>query len=68
MTAQVKLALMFHRSTSAVSTKVETKNGAVTVSGVAKNDAEKDLVSKLAADIKGVKSIKNEMTTEKKTS
>jgi hyperosmotically inducible protein len=62
ITAQVKLALLFHRSTSVIKTKVETKNGIVTVSGVAKNSAEKDLVGKLVNDIKGVKGLKNEMT------
>lgn len=62
ITAQVKLALLFHRSTSAIKTKVATKDGIVTVSGVAKNAAEKDLVSKLVNDIKGVKVLKNEMT------
>jgi hyperosmotically inducible protein len=62
ITAQVKLALLFHRSTSVIKTKVGTKNGIVTVSGVAKNSAERDLVGKLVNDIKGVKSIKNDMT------
>jgi osmotically-inducible protein OsmY len=62
ITAQVKLALLFHRSTSAIKTKVETKNGIVTVSGAAKNSAEKDLVGKLVNDIKGVKGLKNEIT------
>lgn len=65
ITAQAKLALMFHRSTSAIKTKVETKDGFVTVSGVAKNSAEKDLVSKLVKNIKGVKSLKNSMTISK---
>ena len=62
ITAQVKIALLFHRSTNVIKTKVETKNGVVTLSGVAKNGAEKDLVAKLVNDIKGVKSIKNEIT------
>jgi hyperosmotically inducible protein len=62
ITAQVKLALLFHLSTSVVNTKVDTKNGIVTVSGVAKNSAEKDLVGKLVTNIKGVKSLKNKMT------
>lgn len=62
ITAQVKVALLFHRSTSVIKTKVITKDGVVTVSGIAKNGAEKDLVSKLINDIKGVKALKNEMT------
>jgi len=62
ITAQVKLALLFHRSTSALKTKVDTKKGIVTVSGVVKNGAEKDLVDKLVNDIKGVKGLKNNLT------
>ena len=60
--AQVKLALLSHRSTNAIKTVVESKDGVVTLKGVAKNSAEKDLVNKLVNDIKGVKSVKNEMT------
>jgi osmotically-inducible protein OsmY len=62
ITAQVKMTLMAHKSTSAMKTKVETTNGVVTVSGVAKNDAEKALVSKLLNDINGVTSVVNNMT------
>ena len=64
ITAQVKTALLFHRSTSALNTKVETTHGVVTLSGKAKNAAEKDLVTKLVDDIKGVKSVQNRMTIE----
>ena len=64
ITAQVKMALLFHRSTSAVNTKVETNNSVVTLSGKAKNTAEKDLVTKLVEDVKGVKSVNNQMTVE----
>lgn len=62
ITAQVKLTLLNHRSTSALNTTVTTKRGVVTVGGKAKNAAEKDLVTKLVKDIKGVKSVKNQMT------
>ena len=62
ITAQVKVALLFHRSTSALNTKVETKNGVVTLSGKAGNAAEKSLTTKIVNDIKGVKSVKNRMT------
>jgi len=64
ITAQVKMMLLFHRSTSAVNTKVETNNSVVTLSGKAKNTAEQDLVTKLVEDVKGVKSVKNQMTVE----
>ncbi len=64
ITAQVKTALLTHRSTSSVKTKVETRNGVVTLTGIAKNAAEKSLVTKLVDDIQGVTSVKNEMTVE----
>ena len=62
ITAQVKLALLSHRSTSFINTTVGTADGVVTVSGVARNLAEKTLVAKLATDIIGVKSVVNNMT------
>jgi osmotically-inducible protein OsmY len=62
ITAQVKITLLLHRSTSALNTTVATKRGVVTVGGKAANTAEKDLVSKLVDDVKGVKSVKNRMT------
>ena len=64
VTAQVRSALSSHRSTSAVSTVVTTRDGEVTLTGIAKNSAEKALVSKLVKDIHGVSSVKNEMTVE----
>ena len=64
ITAQVKSSLLSHRSTSALKTKVATDNGVVTLSGKAKNAAEKDLVTKLADDIHGVKSVVNNMTID----
>ena len=64
ITAQVKMVLLFHRSTSVLNTKVTTKYGVVTLSGKARNAAEKDLVSKLVNDIKGVNTVENEMTIE----
>jgi osmotically-inducible protein OsmY len=62
VTAMVKMTLLYHRSTSAVSTSVTTKRGVVTLSGKAKNKAEKNLVTKFVTDVKGVKSVKNRMT------
>lgn len=61
ITGQVKMALLAHRSTSAINTKVRTENGVVIVTGKAKNAAEKALVTKLISDIDGVKSIRNDM-------
>jgi osmotically-inducible protein OsmY len=62
ITAQVKSSLLSHRSTSALKTKVTTNDGAVTISGEAKNAAEKSLVTKLVSDIVGVSGVVNNMT------
>jgi osmotically-inducible protein OsmY len=64
ITAQVKAALLSHHSTSALKTKVQTTDGVVTLNGVAKNAAEKSLVTKLVTDINGVDSVVNNMTIE----
>ncbi len=61
ITAQVKGALGAHRSTSAIKTQIETRDGVVTVEGKANNEAQKALVSKLVNDIKGVKGVDNKM-------
>ena len=62
ITAQVKSSLLSHHSTSALHTTVSTTDGVVTLSGIAKNDAEKSLVTKLVTDINGVTSVINNMT------
>ncbi len=64
ITAQVKTTLMLHKSTGAIRTSVTTNNGVVTLSGQAKNDAERDLVTKLAEDVEGVNNVVNKMTIE----
>lgn len=61
ISAQVKYALLTHRSTSALRTEVATRNGIVTLGGQATSSAEKDLVTKLARDVKGVQSVNNQM-------
>ena len=62
ITAQVKSSLLSHHSTSALKTSVSTADGVVTLSGIAKNAAEKSLVTKLVTDINGVNSVINNMT------
>ena len=64
ITAQVKMSLFTHHSTSSAKTKVETRDGVVTLTGIARNASEKTLVTKLVDDIQGVTSVKNEMTVE----
>ena len=61
ITAQVKLSLLSHPSTSALKTKVETTDGVVTLTGVAKNATEKTLVTKLVAEVIGVSNVVNNM-------
>ncbi len=65
ITAQVKYALLSHKSTSAVKTSVNTIDGNVIVSGEAASDAEKDLVTTLAKSVRGVQSVDNNMTVRK---
>ena len=64
ITGLAKMTLLYHRSTSGLNTSVATKNGVVTLSGKAKNAAEKDLATKYVNDVNGVKSVKNQMTIE----
>ncbi|CAM3139834.1 BON domain-containing protein [Rariglobus hedericola] len=64
ITSQLKYALLSHKATSALKTKVTTNDGVVTITGVASSDAEKSLVTKLAQDVRGVKSVNNEMTVK----
>jgi len=64
ITSQVKYALLTHKATSAVKTKVVTADGVVLVTGEAANEAEKSLVTKLAKDVRGVTSVSNNMTVK----
>ena len=62
ITTKVKTALLFHRNVSATGTTVYTKNGIVTLQGVADSMAAKELTTEYAKDIDNVKEVKNEMT------
>jgi osmotically-inducible protein OsmY len=62
ITAQVKVALMLDRLTNSSKTTVKTTDGVVTLTGQAATKAERDQAGKVANDIKGVKSVKNQMT------
>ncbi len=59
---KVKTALMFHANVNAFKTKVDVKEGIVTLTGEAASQAQKDLTTEYAKDIVGVKGVKNEMT------
>lgn len=64
ITAQVKMTLLLHGSTSAIRTSVTTKDGVVSVSGKAQNSAEIDLVTKLVEDVEGVSNVINTMSVD----
>jgi hyperosmotically inducible protein len=64
ITSQVKFALLSQKSTSALKTKITTTDGVVRVTGDASSDAEKSLVTKLASDVRGVRSVTNDMTVK----
>ena len=64
ITALVKTTLLYHRSTSALKTTVETKEGVVKLGGKASNVSEKELATKYVADVHGVKMVVNHMTVE----
>lgn len=62
VTALVKASQFAHLSTSTITTKVATKEGVVTISGVAKSAEERKHITKLATGIRGVEKVVNEMT------
>jgi hyperosmotically inducible protein len=64
ITAQIKLALLFNKATSAVHTKVHTDNGFVTLAGTAKSQAERDLATRIVKNVEGVRRVRNQMTVE----
>lgn len=64
ITGLAKMTLLYHRSTSALNTSVTTNKGVVTLTGKAKNAAERDLATKYVSDVNGVKRVKNRMTIE----
>ncbi len=61
LTGKVKAALAGHRATSAFNTDVDTERGAVTLHGTADSAAERDLAEKVVRDVKGVRSVDNQI-------
>jgi hyperosmotically inducible periplasmic protein len=55
---------LYHRSTSALNTTVETKGDVVNLGGKAGSGAEKDLATKLVSDVYGVKKVVNNMSIQ----
>ncbi len=64
ITAQIKMALLTHHSTSAFKTGVTTNDGVVTLTGKATSGAAKDMATQVAGDMQGVTRVINNMTTD----
>lgn len=64
ITGEVKYELLTDPNTSAAHTKVVTDNGVVIITGTASTDAERDIVTRLAQSVGGVKHVENMMTVQ----
>ena len=64
ITSQLKYELLTHKGTSALKTKVSTRDGVISINGEASSDAQKSLVTKLAQDVRGAVSVTNHMTVK----
>ena len=62
ITTAVKGRFIDNKDVDASSIKVETLNGTVMLSGFAKSTTERDTAESIARGVKGVKSVKNEIT------
>ena len=61
ITTSVKARYIENKDVDASSIRVETLNGTVMLSGFAKNATEKTTAESIAMNVKGVKSVKNEI-------
>jgi hyperosmotically inducible periplasmic protein len=64
VTAQVRMALLSHHSTSAFKTGVETNDGVVTLTGKATSAAAKDMATQVANNVNGGTKVINNMVVE----
>jgi osmotically-inducible protein OsmY len=64
VSAQIRVALLTHRSTRSSHINVATSEGVVTLRGGARNESENALISKLVDDICGVKKVVNKIAVE----
>src|ERR1035437_7924620 len=62
ITTLVKSRFVEAKQVDAASIRVEALNGTVMLSGFAKNSAERNTAEAIARGVKGVKSVKNEIT------
>ena len=61
ITTSVKAKFVDNKDVDASSIKVETLNGTVLLSGFAKNATERSTAEKIARNVSGVKTVKNEI-------
>ena len=61
ITATVKTRMLDNPDVAGTSITVETLNGTVMLSGFAKSSLEKATAERIARDVEGVKSVKNEI-------
>lgn len=61
ITTKVKTALLADKDVSGLAIKVETYKGVVQLSGFATSETERAKAAQLARDVKGVKSVKNDI-------
>jgi osmotically-inducible protein OsmY len=61
ITTSVKARYVDNKDVDASSIRVETLNGTVMLSGFAKNSTEKATAETIAMNVKGVKSVRNEI-------
>lgn len=65
ITSSIKAKFVESKQVDAASIRVETLNGAVMLSGFAKNATEKDMAESIASKVKGVKSVKNAIAVQR---
>jgi len=61
ITSSIKARFVDNKDVAASSISVETLNGTVMLSGFAKNSTEKATAESIARNVKGVKSVRNEI-------
>jgi hyperosmotically inducible protein len=61
ITTQIKSRMLNNPDVAGTSISVETLNGTVMLSGFAKNATEKATAERIARDVNGVKSVKNDI-------
>jgi osmotically-inducible protein OsmY len=65
ITASIKTDLIKDPDLSALKIDVDTKDGVVTLNGLADNEAAKQRAEKMASAVKGVKEVRNFLTIKR---